>query len=129
RFSEDIDLAVDYAALGFTGARDPRREDISKSKRNAILAEMMNECQQYVRGEFLDALKPRYEEVLGAREAWALVSAHRTQTWFDFTIRWPVQRTSPMMFRKWCLSWERTPSLCRMMASQSDPLLSRNFLR
>src|ERR1017187_8289469 len=63
RFSEDIDLAVDYAALGFTGARDPRREDISKSKRNAILAEMMNECQQYVRGEFLDALKPRYEEV------------------------------------------------------------------
>ena len=44
RFSEDIDLAVDYAALGFTGARDPRREDISKSKRNAILAEMMNEC-------------------------------------------------------------------------------------
>ena len=72
RFSEDIDLAVDYAALGFTGARDPRREDISKSKRNAILAEMMSECQRYIRGEFLNALKPRCEEVLGAREAWGL---------------------------------------------------------
>jgi predicted nucleotidyltransferase component of viral defense system len=24
RFSEDIDLAVDYVALGFTGDRDPR---------------------------------------------------------------------------------------------------------
>src|SRR5438105_13956416 len=31
RFSEDIDLAVDYAALGFTGSRDPRQENISKS--------------------------------------------------------------------------------------------------
>ena len=29
RFSEDIDLAVDYAALGFIGDRDPRRADIS----------------------------------------------------------------------------------------------------
>lgn len=31
RFSEDIDLAVDYAALGFTGTRDPRQEEISKT--------------------------------------------------------------------------------------------------
>ena len=29
RFSEDIDLAVDYAALGFTGDRDPRQHGIS----------------------------------------------------------------------------------------------------
>ena len=41
RFSEDIDLADDYAALGFTGARDPRREEISKTRRAAILADMM----------------------------------------------------------------------------------------
>ena len=33
RFSEDIDLAVDYEALGFRGERDPRREDISKTRR------------------------------------------------------------------------------------------------
>src|ERR1700692_3413948 len=33
RFSEDIDLAVDYEALGFRGERDPRRQDISKTKR------------------------------------------------------------------------------------------------
>src|SRR5580693_8684897 len=42
RFSEDIDLAVDYAALGFIGDRDPRQDGISTSKRNKILAEMMN---------------------------------------------------------------------------------------
>src|SRR5258705_13222681 len=43
RFSEDIDLAVDYAALGFMGDRDPRRDDISNTRRNSILAQMMIE--------------------------------------------------------------------------------------
>src|SRR2546430_3736179 len=33
RFSEDIDLAVDYLALGFAGDKDPRKEGISKTKR------------------------------------------------------------------------------------------------
>jgi hypothetical protein len=72
RFSEDIDLAVDYVALGFTGARDPRKEGISKKKRTDILAEMMVACQQYIRSEFLDALKARCEEVLGPAGAWSL---------------------------------------------------------
>lgn len=71
RFSEDVDLAVDYVALGFTGERDPRREGISKSRRNAILGEMMVECQRYIGGAFLDAMKTRCKEILGA-EAWSL---------------------------------------------------------
>jgi hypothetical protein len=72
RFSEDIDLAVDYVALGFTGERDPRREDISKTRRNAILAGMMVECQRYIGGEFLDALKARCEDILGKSATWSL---------------------------------------------------------
>ena len=47
RFSEDIDLAVDYVALGFTGEKDPRQENISNTKRNAILGEMMETCRGY----------------------------------------------------------------------------------
>ena len=77
RFSEDIDLAVDYAALGFTGDKDPRREEISKSRRAAILTEMMTACQQYIGGEFLDVLRTRCEEILGTADTWSLdVSAH-----------------------------------------------------
>ncbi len=72
RFSEDIDLAVDYVALGFTGDRDPRRDDISRTRRANILDEMMAECQRYIGGDFLDALKARCEEILGAAEAWSL---------------------------------------------------------
>lgn len=41
RFSEDIDLAVDYAPLGFTGARDPASE-MPKSRREKLLGEMMD---------------------------------------------------------------------------------------
>jgi hypothetical protein len=72
RFSEDIDLAVDYVALGFTGERDPRREDISKTRRAAILDEMMMECRRYIGGEFLDVLKTRCREILGINDAWSL---------------------------------------------------------
>lgn len=72
RFSEDIDLAVDYEALGFRGERDPRRQDISKTKRAGILDEMMAECRRYIAGEFLDVLKARCGEILGARNAWSL---------------------------------------------------------
>ena len=72
RFSEDIDLAVDYVALGFTGERDPRREEISKTRRNAILAGMMVECQRYIGGEFPEALTARCENVLGKSDAWSL---------------------------------------------------------
>ena len=72
RFSEDIDLAVDYVALGFTGDRDPRREGLSKTKRAAILAEMMTACQQYIGSEFIEVLRVRCEEILGNGEDWTL---------------------------------------------------------
>ena len=72
RFSEDIDLAVDYVALGFKGERYPRREGFSKTKRAGILDEMMTECQRYIGGDFLDVLKARCGEILGATDAWSL---------------------------------------------------------
>lgn len=71
-FSEDIDLAVDYAALGFVGERDPRQDGISKTKRAGILDEMMAECQRYIGGEFLATARGRFEETLGAGDAWSL---------------------------------------------------------
>jgi hypothetical protein len=72
RFSEDIDLAVDYVALGFTGERDPRREDLSKTKRAAILDDMMIACRRYIAGEFLDTLRARCQDVLEKDDAWSL---------------------------------------------------------
>ncbi|HTX35751.1 MAG TPA: nucleotidyl transferase AbiEii/AbiGii toxin family protein [Bryobacteraceae bacterium] len=72
RFSEDIDLAVDYAALGFTGEKDPRVAAISKSRRNRILAEMMASCRRYIGDEFLQTFRTRCRQALGASGDWSV---------------------------------------------------------
>jgi hypothetical protein len=72
RFSEDIDLAVDYAALGFTDDRDPRQEGLSRTKREGILGDMMAACRLYIGTEFLAALKTRCEDILGKDDNWSL---------------------------------------------------------
>ncbi len=72
RFSEDIDLAVDYTMLGFTGARDPLAPHLSRTKQMALLGEMLSACQSYIAGEFLERLRARCTEVLGPEESWRL---------------------------------------------------------
>jgi hypothetical protein len=71
RFSEDIDLAVDYAALGFVGDRDPCAPGISRSRQGKILTEMMTECREYIRSDFLKHLTGRCRELLGSH-GWAI---------------------------------------------------------
>lgn len=72
RFSEDIDLAVDYTMLGFTGARHPLAPGLSRTKQMALLGEMLRACQNYIAGEFLDRLRTRCSEVLGPQGPWRL---------------------------------------------------------
>jgi hypothetical protein len=126
RFSEDIDLAVDYVGLGFTGERDPRRKGISKTKRAGILAEMMIACQRYIGGEFLEILRTRCEQILGTAEPWSLEVSELDPNVIRFATQLP-QKLSPMSPHKSYLSWELTPNLCRMIVSQSGRSLSRNF--
>ncbi len=52
RFSEDIDLAVDWEMLGFVGERSPSTE-MSNTKRNKLLEEMREACRKYIATEFL----------------------------------------------------------------------------
>jgi len=96
RFSEDIDLAVDYVALGFTGEKDPRREDLSKTRRAAILDEMMTACQQYIGGEFLAILKKRCEEILGAEGPWTLQVSAQDPNIVQF--RYPPASTKALSY-------------------------------
>ncbi len=72
RFSEDIDLAVDFGRLGFTAERDPRRSDLSRTKRQQLLDEMMVACRAHVAGSFLTTLRSRIASVLGSA-GWSLV--------------------------------------------------------
>ena len=72
RFSEDIDLAVDYSMLGFTGASDPLLPELSRTKQTALLSKMLLECQNYIKGEFLDQLRQRCAMLLGSEGSWTL---------------------------------------------------------
>jgi len=71
RFSEDIDLAVNFERLGYTGDKDPRRSDLSHTKRGVLLSEMTTTCQQYIAGPFVDALDRRIRDILGL-DGWSL---------------------------------------------------------
>lgn len=73
RFSEDIDLAVDYAALGlgFTGSRDPQQQGLSRTKQTKLLAEMLRDCRRYIGSEFIREFRTRCEARLGMDGSWS----------------------------------------------------------
>jgi hypothetical protein len=96
RFSEDIDLVVDYTALGFTGDRDPRKEGISKSKRSVILDDMMTECRRYIGGDFLTAFRGRCEEILGKTNTWSLKVSDQDPNSVEF--RYPAASTKSLEY-------------------------------
>jgi Nucleotidyl transferase AbiEii toxin, Type IV TA system len=126
RFSEDIDLAVDYVGLGFTGERDPRREGISKTKRAGILAEMMVACQRYIGGEFLEILRTRCEQILGTAEPWSLEVSELDPNVIRF--RYPASaKALSYVAPQVVLELGTHAELCRMVVSQSGRSLSRNF--
>ena len=71
RFSEDIDIAVDFEKLGFVGEKDPRRAELSYTKRDVLLNEMLTACQDYIAREFVPLLSARIKDILGADD-WQL---------------------------------------------------------
>jgi hypothetical protein len=75
RFSEDIDIAVDFEKLGFIEARDPRRKEFSHTKRSALLTEMLEACQNYIAGELLPILTKRVNGILSGKGWWIQISS------------------------------------------------------
>jgi len=64
RFSEDIDLIVDKAVLGFSGEAAPDQAPSNK-QRKARLESLMEVCRQWVQGNLMPALAARITEALG----------------------------------------------------------------
>lgn len=63
RFSEDIDLIIDYEMLGFVGAQHPIRAS-TRNKRTQLLQEMITSCNTYIEGKFHELLATRFAAVL-----------------------------------------------------------------
>jgi hypothetical protein len=71
RFSEDIDLAVDYTLLGFVGDRDPTQSGLSRTRQLKLQAEMLAACANYIKTDFLEILQRRFTEILNL-EGWTV---------------------------------------------------------
>lgn len=64
RFSEDIDLSLDRAGLGYTGDKDPNQADSAK-KASKLIDALVADVQAYVAGDFLSATREAITAELG----------------------------------------------------------------
>lgn len=71
RFSEDIDIAVDFEKLGFVDEKDPRQVKLSNTNRSMLLKDLLKACQNYIAEELLPILIKRMKNVL-AVDGWQI---------------------------------------------------------
>lgn len=72
RFSEDIDLSLDRAALGYAADRDPARAASAK-KAERLIEQLVADVQAHVAASFLPALRAAVARELGPEgEPWGL---------------------------------------------------------
>jgi hypothetical protein len=71
RFSEDIDVSIDRAFLGFGGANEPEAGGSNKEKQRRIEA-LKAACQQKIAGVLHPALNAAIQSKVPANETWSL---------------------------------------------------------
>ena len=126
RFSEDIDLAVDYAALGFTGPRDPRRQGLSRTQQTKLLAGMLRDCRRFIADEFTGKFRTRCENVLGPDVGWNV----RIDDHDPHTVRFHYPAATPTRhayIAPQVVLWERTRSSFRVTSSRSGRMRRKCF--
>ena len=72
RMSEDVDLVIDRADLGFTADRDPRAAGLSGKERERRIDALKEAAAAFVGGPLVGALRARFEAVLGSANSWSL---------------------------------------------------------
>lgn len=60
RFSEDVDLSLDRARLGFAGDSDPENPDLSGGKRKALLQDLQEAAEATVAGPLLEEINTAF---------------------------------------------------------------------
>jgi hypothetical protein len=74
RFSEDIDISINRAALGFSGERDLANPLLSGTKRKALSDELETAIIAEVNAKILPKLHDRFEGILG-EQGWELAAS------------------------------------------------------
>ena len=71
RFSEDIDISIDRAALGFSGERDMANPALTNTKRKALDEDLRAAITTEVNSHILPKLHDRFQAILG-KQGWEL---------------------------------------------------------
>lgn len=74
RFSEDIDLVLDRAGLGFVDDRDPANPEISRKARQRLVDELRSACRHAVDSAILPALRQSFEDAFGTASGWEIIA-------------------------------------------------------
>jgi hypothetical protein len=88
RLSEDIDISVDRAALGFSGERDLANPALSITKRKALDQELRAAITNEVNSRILPKLHDRFKTILGG-DGWTLVPSDQENEEMTLLFHYP----------------------------------------
>ena len=75
RFSEDIDIGLDRAFLGFDGDNDPAAEGLSSNQRNKRVEKLKAAAKQWIQTDFLAGLTANIRAEIG-ESGWSFGTLH-----------------------------------------------------
>ncbi|HZT18741.1 MAG TPA: nucleotidyl transferase AbiEii/AbiGii toxin family protein, partial [Dongiaceae bacterium] len=83
RFSEDIDLSIDRAGLGYAGEHGPKEEELSRKKAGQLIEDLVANVERHIAKKLLPALQRAIADQLGNPKdgGWSLeIDPHDAQT-------------------------------------------------
>jgi len=89
RLSEDIDISIDRAALGFSGERDLANPGLSVTKRKALDLELRAAISREANSHILPELNNRFQDVLG-KEGWKLRPSAQVSEEMTLLFHYPI---------------------------------------
>ena len=72
RFSEDIDLAVDWKMLGYEANLAAKVDSASRREREKLFKSMLKDCREYINGDFVPSLRAEITQQLSSEDGWQL---------------------------------------------------------
>lgn len=88
RLSEDIDISIDRAALGFSGERDLANPDLSATKRKALDQKLRAAITKEVHARILPKLQERFQKILG-KDGWKLLPSDEANEEMTLIFHYP----------------------------------------
>ena len=88
RLSEDIDISIDRAALGFSGERDLANPALSVTKRKALDEELRAAITTEVHSRILPKLEERFQKILG-KDGWKLLPSEEANEEMTLIFHYP----------------------------------------